>query len=254
MTESEIIRHIDEGAQFYIHLLGSAEHMEIVEREFYSYIKPKSHVHGISFVYNIRIEGLDSVKQRALVSEIKALNMPIWLDLNASDALFLLFFGRDKSHGQTVFHEDDEVYMALLSNEQPDYPKTDLEIVRVSDIDDFKIWAQISNETFASGLPDVHPNFHYPLCRNGLMKCYILYENHIPTAICAIIDHEGIDSLEFVATIPRMRQRGYAKTICQKAVADAFAGGAKIVTVRANNSIAAKLYQSMGFKAYNYAL
>lgn len=62
MTEEEILQHIDEGVNFYIRLFGAAEHMEIVEREFYRYVRPKTDVHGISFVFDIRPEGSPSGK------------------------------------------------------------------------------------------------------------------------------------------------------------------------------------------------
>ena len=86
------------------------------------------------------------------------------------------------------------------------------------------------------------------------MKCYTLRIGDTPAAVCAVLDNHGIASLEFVATIPEMRQNGYAKAVCKKAIHDAFANGAKIITVRAANAAASKLYQSLGFKAYNYAL
>ena len=69
-----------------------------------------------------------------------------------------------------------------------------------------------------------------------------------------VIDNDGIASLEFVATVPEMRRRGFAREVCEKAIYDAFMDGAKIVTVRAINAVAGKVYQSIGFKAYNYAI
>jgi len=38
--------------------------------------------------------------------------------------------------------------------------------------------------------------------------------------------------------------------VCEKAVNDAFADGASIITLRSINRSVAKLYQSIGFKAY----
>ena len=124
MTEQEIIKHIDNGAKHYIRLFANAEHMESYEREYYSYIKPKAGEHGISFVFDITIEHLPNERQQELATEIKALQMPIWLDLDASDEVFHLFFGRDKVHGQAEFAEEDEIYMAVLAEEWQEKVKT----------------------------------------------------------------------------------------------------------------------------------
>ena len=80
------------------------------------------------------------------------------------------------------------------------------------------------------------------------------YDCGKPVAVSAILDNSGIASLEFVATIPEMRRKGYAKAICEKAIHDAFTDGAKIITVRAINLAASQLYKSLGFEVYNYAL
>lgn len=254
MTEKEIIKYIDDGANFYISLFGNAEHMEIVEKEFYSYVKPKTDEHGITFIYNVRLENLSIERQKEIIGEIKALRMPVWFDLAASDELFYLFFGKEKTHGQTVFSDNDEVYLALLPNEKPDYKTSNKKIVRVQTTDEFVVWTKINNDILAGGYPDMHPIYHYPLCQNGLMKCYIIYDNNTPVAVAAVLDNNGVASLEFVATVPEMRRKGYAKAICEKAVNDAFLEGANIVTVRAINAAACKLYQAIGFIAYNYAL
>lgn len=254
MTEKEIIKYIDDGANFYISALGDAEHMEIVERAFYRYVRPKTDEHGIRFIFDVRLDGLPMDQMRKIVSEIKALHMPVWLSLSASDELFYLFFGKSKIHGQTVFEEEDEVYMALLPTRETNDQACGHSIIKVKSPTEFAVWAEITNCIFADGRPDVHPSFHYPLCHNGIMKCYILYNADTPAAVCAVLNNHGIASIEFVATIPEMRRNGYAKAVCVKAIHDAFSDGAKIITVRAANAAASKLYQSLGFKAYNYAL
>lgn len=53
MTDREIMQYIDDGANYYISLFGDAIHMEKVEKEFYTYIKPKAGEKGISFIYNV---------------------------------------------------------------------------------------------------------------------------------------------------------------------------------------------------------
>lgn len=100
----------------------------------------------------------------------------------------------------------------------------------------------------------MHPVYHYPLCEKGLMQCYVLYDGNTPISVASIMNNDGIASLELVAAIPEMRRRGFAKAVCEKVICDTFARGAKIITVRAVNAAAGRLYQSMGFMAYNYAI
>ena len=87
MTEKEIIKYIDAGANFYVSMFGRAEHMEVVDNGFYTYVKPKAGEYGITFIYDIRIGELPAERQKILIDEIKSLNMPVWLDLLAEDEL-----------------------------------------------------------------------------------------------------------------------------------------------------------------------
>lgn len=254
MTEREILKRIDHGARNYIRMFGTAEHMEIVDKTFYRYIKPRADVHGISFVYDLRLDGLGEEERDKVVQEIKALNMPVWVDLTAPDTLFQAFFGRERIHGQTHFEENDEVYLAMLPEEKPEYRETCNEIIRVRSAEEFAVWAEIANGVLAGGYPDIHPVYHYSLCEKGRMKCYTAYYEGEPAATAAILDDNGTTSLEFVAVLPEMRRKGLAKAVCRKAVEDAFAEGSKVVTVRAINAAAGSLYRSVGFTAYNYAI
>lgn len=262
MTEQEIVKHINDGAKHYIRMFAHAEHMETYEKEYYSYIKPKEGEHGIGFVYDIKIENLSKEKQQKLVEEIKELQMPIWLDLDASDDVFQMVFGREKVHGQTMFAEEDEIYMAVSAEEwltlkashDKQGIKQSVEVIKVNSAEKFAIWAKINNDVLAGGYADLHSVYNYPLCEKGLLNCYIAYSGNEPVAIASIMNNEGVSSLEFVATVPKMRQKGFAKAACERAVEEAFTDGAKIITVRAANLSAGKLYEKIGFKAYNYVI
>lgn len=254
MTEREILKCIDDGANFYVSLFGRAEHMEIVDNGFYSYVKPVGEEYGISFIYNIRIDDLPTEKQAEIIEEMKALNMPIWLSLFASDELFIRTYGEPKRHGQTTFEEHDEIYMAMLPNEKPEYFESKGKVIRVQTKDEFKLWTKITNDNISGGYTDMHPEYHYPLIEKGLMSCYILYRNNMPVSVVATMNNRGIVSLEFVVTIPEMRRQGFAKYICSKVVCDTFNDGAKIVTARAVNALSGKLLEKVGFTAYNYVM
>jgi len=57
-----------------------------------------------------------------------------------------------------------------------------------------------------------------------------------------------------VATGPAHRRQGLASGVCAAAIADAFAHGAELVTLRASNEGTRGLYTSLGFKIYNEAI
>lgn len=253
MTDREIVQYIDSGANYYVSLFGNAPHMRRVDKEHYSYIEPKTDEYGISFVHNVRVDELPPERKKEVIAEIKSLHMPVWLDLLSSDETFFLFFGKEKLHGQTTFAENDEVYMAILPEEKTTCHEKDDSVRKVQSAQEFAVWTQIVNGVLSGGAPAIHPVHHFPLCKNGMLNCYMMYRDNIPVSVAAIMDDHGVASLEFVATIPEMRRKGLARAVCEKAVCDVFSNGAKIVTVRAINLTAAKLYRSVGFKTYNHA-
>lgn len=250
MTDREIIRHIDDGANYYVGLFGEAVHMDRVDKEFYSYVKPKDGERGISFIYNVRIDDLPAERKKTVINEMRSMNMPIWLSLLASDETVFLFSGKEPSHERIGPGEDDEVYMAMLPRDRKEYCENSHKIVKVNSAEEFALWAHITNDIFSGGYPDIHPVNHFVWCEKSRVKCYILYHSDVPVSVSAIMDNNGAASLEFVGTVPEMRRKGFARAICEKAVCDAFSDGASIITVRAVNAAAAGLYGTVGFKVY----
>ena len=250
MTNKEIIKHIDDGANYYVGLFGEAVHMEKVDKEFYSYVKPKEGEQGISFIYNVHINDLPTEEMKKVIDEIKSMNMPTWLGMNLSDEAAYIYFGKKPAQERREPGEDDEVYLAMLPEEKTEYHENDHKIIKVSTVEEFAVWAQTAKDILAGGHTDIHPVNHFVWCEKMGMKCYILYHGSTPVSVASIMDNNGVDSLEFVGTIPEMRRKGFARAVCEKAVSDAFADGASIITIRAINRAAARLYQSVGFKIY----
>lgn len=256
MTDKEIIRHIDDGANHYVSLFGEAEHMDKVDKEYYSYVKPKAGEQGITFIYNIHIENLAPEQKKIVIDEMKSMNAPIWMSLLASDETVVLFSGKENAHGQAKRSEDDERYMAMLPEEKREYSESNYEmikkeIIKIKTADEFALWARTANDIFFGGYPQIHPIHHYTWCEEKGVKCYVLYHDTTPVSVAAIMDNHGAASLEFVGTIPGMRQKGFARAVCEKAVYEAFLGGVSVITVRAVNAAAARLYQSVGFRVYD---
>ncbi len=245
------MRHIDEGANYYVGLFGEAVHMEKMDKEFYSYVKPKEGEQGISFIYNVRINDLPAERMKTVIDEMKSMNMPIWFGLLASDEAAFLFSGKEPTYEPIEPGEDDEVYMAMLPEDKRDYIESNYKIIKVRSAEEFALWARITNDILAGGYPDIHPVNHFIWCEEKGVKCYILYHDDIPVSVASIMDNNGAASLEFVGTIPDMRRKGFAKAVCERAVYDAFSDGASIITLRAVNAATARLYGTIGFKVYN---
>lgn len=252
MTDRDILRIIDDGANHFIRVLGSAPHMTITDTGYYTRVQPEPGEQGISFICDIRLDGLPPQAQEAVINEIRAQHIPVWFSLMATDEQFRLFFGRERLHGAPPA-EDDEVYMAMLPDEL--LSRHDMSRVQRTDTAEaFADCAKVANDVLAGGRADVHPVYHWPLCRQGAMQGYVLYHNGQPAAAAFTMENDGVVSLELVATRPELRRRGFAKAVCTRAVSEALAAGAKLVTVRAVNSSAARLYAGLGFRSCNHAM
>jgi hypothetical protein len=136
---------------------------------FYAYIKPKEGQHGITFVYDIRLETLPPQIQKEKIAEIKSFNMPVWLDLLASDELYRLMFGKKKSIVKRLYWPSATRLISLAANEKPRYAKTpaNIHIVKVRTADEFAFWAKIAMGYSAASYPDMHPVFHYLYVKMG---------------------------------------------------------------------------------------
>ena len=107
----------------------------------------------------------------------------------------------------------------------------------------------MANQIFANGYQDIHTINHYHWCEANLLIPYIVYCEDKPVAVSAILNNNGIASLEFVATLPEYRRKGFARAASIVAVRDAFADRVSIITLRAFHP-ANLLYQSLGFQIY----
>ncbi|HWT74998.1 MAG TPA: GNAT family N-acetyltransferase [Mobilitalea sp.] len=252
MNNSEIMKLIDNGANFYCRQLGNASHMEFMNNGYYSMIYPKAGQEGGTSLFDVTLDHLDDEDALKIINEIKALNVHTWWGLCLSDRLADLVWGKDRPILTPEQHEEgEEFYIAIFPDEKPLYNSytDEITIKPVTTLDEFSLWADICNSVLHGGYPIMHRINHYDICKNGIMPCYIGYYQGKPTAVSAILNNNGISSLEFVATLDEFRGKGLARALCQKAVDDAFVNGSKIITTRAFAG-AKNLYKSMGFKIY----
>ena len=231
MNARDILRHIDEGANHFLRTLAAAPHRTCMDAGGFTVIRPREGQEGVLFVCGLQLEGCTPSQWRDIISRAKATGLPVWFPLLSTDEQFACFFGRERIHGAPLA-ADDEVYMALFPHEL----------------------TAVVNAVLSDGRPDLHPTHHLPLMKNGQLHAYVLYFEGTPVSAAVTMCKDGVASLEFVATLPTFRCRGYADAVCRQAVQDALNRGARLVTVRAVNAAAARLYSQLGFRAYNHAL
>ncbi|MDR1117094.1 MAG: GNAT family N-acetyltransferase [Oscillospiraceae bacterium] len=256
MTEQEIIRYVNSGANFYLRLFGDAEHMEYHKNDFYSFIQPKHGEHGVRFAFDVKLENLSEKEQLEKISKLKLLKMPVWWDLQVSDNLYRLINGKSKAKPISEPVDGDELYMAIFPNERMNPTRMPANVVvKMADTPAaFEEWATAVNTIMFDGYADIHPVNHYHLCEKGLINCFTCYYDGIAVAFASVMDDAKICSLEFVATDPNYRRQGFATVVCSEAMSHAFSNGAQIITLRALQPGTKELYTSLGFKIYNYAL
>jgi hypothetical protein len=235
MTSNEVIKYVNDGANNYLMFFAQAPHMEYLNYEYYNVIRPKSGYQGVQFVFNVNINDLPQTRQIEIINEIKNYRMPIWWSLPIPSELYKLIYSKDKPKGSI---NDAELYMAVLPHSNVDNQSIGNKNIKIKEVNSkelFTKWAEIANANLSNGYQDIHPENHYEACKNGIIKCYIGYENEKEATIASIMDKDGIASLEIVATVPEYRNKGFAKLICKYAIDETFNNGAKIITVRAMN-------------------
>jgi len=256
MTDHEILKHIDDGAVFYLGFLGDAEHMESTDNGFYRVIQPKDNEQGLSSVFDIRLEHLSKENMSIKIAEVKSLNQHTWWPLCVSDALYRLIHLRAKEKASLIPPDGTELYMAVTSPEEiPAVRQPDGAVIkRAWDAEAFADCTRLGNDWSFNGYPYIHPNYHYPACESGKLRCYVCYYDGLPVSLCSVLDNLGICSLENVVTHTDYRRQGFAKYICAFAIKDAFDNGAELISLRADNPGTRELYTSLGFKIYNHAI
>lgn len=234
--------YVDNWANFYLSFFGDAKHMECYDNGRYTWIHPRNGYRGADSIFNIRLENLSIGEQKDTVEEIKAMKKHTWWNYYSDSVNKLVF-----SEGRSFPTENDwEVYSLMFPDEKPFYRDNTFNIQSVVSASEFFIWAGIVDK-YIHGAEMLHADNHYHLCKNGVIRCYIAYDQNFPVAVASTIKNCGIFSLEFVATLPEYRRKGLASALCQMAINEAFRDGAEMVSVRAYDESKA-LCKSLGFK------
>ncbi|MNI41757.1 hypothetical protein D3C73_960190 [compost metagenome] len=224
--------------------------METVQLPHYTMIRPKEGQHGGTSIYNIQLEQLPEPEALRLVQEIKDYHQHIFWAMYPSEQL-LRYMGEAPRTAPLPEPNEEEAGMALLAAEKPEYPPIPgyINVRKVTSVEEFRLWALLNNFVIHQGCPIMHPELHYPVCEEGILTCFNVYDQGVLAGVSSLINHNGIFSLEFVAVSGAFRRRGVATAAIITAVEEAIAQGAELITVRGIGPVN-YLLPKLGFRVY----
>ena len=223
MDKKTALHYVDQWANFFLRILGESEDLELVEMDYYTILRPRDR--KWASIFDIQLEQLEGDDLLKTVSEIKETKQHIWWNQYTNRVNSIVF--PEGRHEPTS--DDDEIYAVMTSDEMPTYynETKSISIQQAATIKDFRVFHSICFDKYLGA------NSLYNLYRKGLINCYIGYKDEEPVSVVALLKNGLIHSLEFASTPHELRKQGYATIICQKAIKDAFAEGAEVVTIRA---------------------
>ncbi len=78
MNNAEVMKLIDDGANFYCRQLGNASHMEFINTGCYSIIRPKAGQKGGTSIFDVTLDHLSDEGAVQKINEIKAMKEHTW--------------------------------------------------------------------------------------------------------------------------------------------------------------------------------
>jgi ribosomal protein S18 acetylase RimI-like enzyme len=84
--------------------------------------------------------------------------------------------------------------------------------------------------------------------QKGSLYCALAYLDSIPAGVGVTMPMSGICELVGVATLPALRRRGVAATLCSFLLKEHFQRGGDLVWLSAGDEIAQATYERIGFR------
>lgn len=252
MENREIIARIVEGMEHYMRTLAQAPHMEMHDDGICFWINPKDGMEGPAAVYRADFGGRAEDEVISLLQSYKNSGIPeYWCPMPLSPVKNLrgLLVSCDLAEPSTEVC----LGMALFPQDYMRAPRDAANppaasVRRVKSPEEFQEWADIVNPVLHE-CELLDPKLYYPLCASGKMVCFVGYCDDAPVAASATMQHDDGGTLEFIATLPEHRKRGFGAAMCRAAIEQLIEDGVSIITLRARE-MGVSLYTALGFKAY----
>jgi ribosomal protein S18 acetylase RimI-like enzyme len=126
-------------------------------------------------------------------------------------------------------------------------------LTAADDTDTLTAYLSVRNQGFNQEFADEPPTkkeiaeLHEQL-QIGTMRCALANLDGIPAGVGVTIPMSGICELAGVATLPALRRRGVAATLCSFLIEDHFQAGGDVVWLSAGDAVAQATYERIGFR------
>ena len=241
MDKRTALIYIDRWANFYLRILGESDKLELIEKDFYTILRPRDD--KWASIFDVRLEDLSDEDLTKTVDEIKAMKKHVWWN-QYSDKVTACIFPEGRREPTP---NDDEVFAVMTRDELPDYPSAIIDVRRAKTPEDFEAFHSVCFDKTLSS------NNLFNLHNKGLLDCYLGCKDSFVVAATALLKNGQVYSLELASTLSRFRGMGYATAVCQAALNSAFRESAEVVTIRAGggpaaNEVSKLLGKKLGFE------
>ncbi len=126
-------------------------------------------------------------------------------------------------------------------------------LTAADDTDTLTAYLSVRNQGFDQEFADEPPTkqeiaeLHEQL-QMGRMRCALATLDGIPAGVGVTMPMSGICELVGVATLPALRRRGVAATLCSFLIENHFQGGGDVVWLSAGDAVAQATYERIGFR------
>ncbi len=241
-----IVSSIVEGMEIYFRSF-SLNHEIICHKGDVEWIIPKTSCSGPAIIYKASLHNEDI--EDTLDKIIKGIEegvVPAWWVINPEstpDSLKEILLAKG-----FVCLGDDEPGMALSLDNVLNNPDSNIKVIKVQLLEEFKDWVHIVNKAL-HGWDLLNTDKYYSWLTANSLDFYLAYFEGVPVATSATIQNGSNGSIEFVSTLSEYRKRGIGTAVSVAAICGLREKGVRLVTLR-SCSEAIHMYRKLGFKTY----
>lgn len=243
------------GMEYYLETLALPPHMEHYDDGQCAWIRPRQGAVGPACTYRVCFGEKSDAELRAMALAYREQGAPrSWLTTPFSTPArvggLLMELGLIDPTDADLHDEGMAIPPERMSDLDflSESGASALRVERVATPEAFVHWTRITNDVL-HGMELLDPALYYPLCESGKMACFLGWDGDRPMSTAATMREDGNATLEFIATLPGARGRGFGTAVCRAALRQLVGEGAELVSLRAR-AMGVSLYRKLGFETY----
>ena len=249
MENQKIIESIVQGMIYYSKFLAIPHHMEHYDDGMCAWISPKEGAEGASVVYKVCFGDKSDKAICQIIESYRGKGIPNMLFLTPLSTPkhirnLLTSIGVEVSGGAHCM----ALPLEKMAIDHWKDKKSSILVKRVDSKEQFYSWANLINDVLFDCII-LDPEQYYPLCEDGKIICFLGYSDGEPVAASALLNEKGNAMLEFIATKPEYRRKGFGTAVCKAAIEKMLDDGAHFISLRGTPE-GLFLYESLGFIKY----